>query len=188
MSRALVAGADTALQAEHISQIIFLEMQFASGTVRACTREHDVVWNGFTWLGAGLVGSIEPLEEGGDLQAHGVAMSLSAIPAALISIALTPSEYKGRNVKLWFGQLDYSSAAAVAVVANPVGPFILKMDQLTFQLGGETAALRLTAESRLADWMRPRVRRYNSADHQMQHPGDLFFESVEKQIEVVHRW
>lgn len=61
------------------------------------------------------------------------------------------------------------------------------MDQLTYQLG-QTAALRLTGESRLADWMRPRVRRYNNADHQALHPGDKFFEHTEKQIEQVYRW
>jgi len=76
---------------------------------------------------------------------------------------------------------------AVVVVPDPIGPFLFKMDQLTYQLG-RTATIRLTAESRLADWSRPRVRRYNNADHQVLHPGDKFFEHVEKQVEAVHLW
>jgi hypothetical protein len=187
MSRELETGADTALQAGHVSQIVFLEFDFLSGVSRACSREHNVVWNAQTWLGAGRVGSIEPLGEGGELEARGIAMSLSALPAGLLATALTPSEYKGRNVKLWFGQMDLSSPASITVIADPVGPFIYKMDQLSYQLG-QTASIRLTAESRLADWNRPRVRRYNNADHQALHPGDLFFEHTERQIEAVHRW
>lgn len=187
MSRELEAGADAALQSPHVEQVMFLEFDFLSGMSRVCTREHDVEWNGFTWVGRGNVGSIEPLDEGGALEARGLAMTLSALPPGLLATALTPAEYKGRAARLWFGQIDYANPAGLAVVADPVGPFLFKMDQLTYQLGS-TATIRLTAESRLADWMRPRVRRYNTADHQALHPGDRFFEHTEMQVEAVHRW
>ena len=386
MSRDLEAGADAALQAEHVDEIVFLEFDFLSGTSRVCTREHSVEWNGFTWLGAGRVGMIEALSEGGELEARGIAMTLSGLTGALLATALTPSEYKGRAVRMWCGQMeearylslpgttgnyastpdsaavsitgdidirvkvaldDWTPAAharlvykrdgtaaydfyilatsgipgfywgssqdataapgfadgsnhwlrvtrsastgtakfytsddgvtwaqlgadvagapgslndtadvvmigaeggvssmlagkvyyaelrngingpivakfdaslmsprqtsaqmptgevwtinqsgtpnahierdAAAIVAAPIGPFLFKMDQLTYQLGS-TATIRLTAESRLADWQRPRVRRYNNADHQVLHSGDEFFKHVEKQVEAVHLW
>jgi len=187
VSRDLEAGADAALQAPHVDEVVFLEFDFVSGTSRACTREHSVEWNGFTWLGVGRVGSIEALAEGGELEARGIAMTLSGLTPGLLAVALTPSEYKGRAVRMWCGQIDRSSLSALAIVADPVGPSLYKMDQLTFQLG-QTATIRLTAESRLADCQRPRVRRYNQADHQVLHPGDKFFEHVEKQVEAVHLW
>jgi len=389
MSRDLEAGADAALQAAHVDEVVFLEFDLLSGTSRVCSREHSVEWNGYTWAGAGLVGSIEALSDGGELEARGIAMTLSGLPAGVLATALTPAEYKGRAVRMWCGQMqearylslpgtsgNYAStpdSAAVSVTgdidirvklapnswgtgvhqavvikgshdefglfinpgppnsfqfyrrisgapmsvgsnthafangqpkwikvtrvamsgvgnfyhsddgmawtamgggtdvggvsddsaatlnigfrdgggqelagkiyyaelrngidgpvvakfdaslmsprqinaqmptgevwtinqsgtpnahierdaasiaADPVGPFLFKMDQLKFQLGS-TAAIRLTAEGRLADWMRSRVRRYNNADHQVLHPGDKFFENVEKQVEAVHLW
>jgi hypothetical protein len=187
LSRDLKAGADAALQAAHVDEIVFLEFDFLSGTSRVCSREHSVEWNGFTWLGAGRVGSVEALAEGGELEARGIAMTLSGLTGGLLATALTPAEYKGRAVRMWCGQLDRSSVSALAIVADPIGPFLFKMDQLSYQLG-QTATIRLTAESRLADWQRPRVRRYNQADHQVLHPGDKFFEHAEKQVEAVHLW
>ncbi len=106
MTRSLEAGADAALQAEHVSQVVFLEFDFLSGVSRVCSREHSVSWNGFTWLGAGRVGSIEPIGEGGELEARGVAMTLSGLTPGLLATALTPAEYKGREVRIWFGQIE----------------------------------------------------------------------------------
>lgn len=187
MSRSPTAGFGTAADAAHFDDVVFVELQFASGSAYVCTREHSVAWNGQTWLGAGRVGSIDTIEEGGELQARGIAMTLSALPAGLLATALDPSEYKNRPVKLWYGLLDSSSPAAITVVADPVGPFLYRMDSLEFELG-EQAALRLTAESRLADWDRPRVRRYNNADQQAEHPGDKFFEYAEQMVEWQDLW
>ena len=121
--RTLEASADAALQAEHVSEVVFLEFDFLSGASRVCSREHSVDWNGETWLGAGRVGSIEPLEEGGALQARGLAMTLSALPGGMLATALTPGEYKGREVRVWFGQVepeiidfDFTQATLVAQV------------------------------------------------------------------------
>ncbi len=178
---------ETALDASHLAQVVFLELQFKSGTSYLCSREHNLSWNGFTWLGAGRVGSIEPVGEGGPLEARGVAMTLSAIPAGALATALDPSEYKNRICRFWFGLLDLSSAAAITVVADPVGPFLYRMDTLRFVVGTERA-LRLTAESRLADWQRPRTIRYNDADQQKLHPGDKFFEYIEQMAEATIEW
>lgn len=106
MSRALLAGADGALQAPHVDEVVFLEFDFLSGMSRACTREHSMEWNGVPWLGLGRVGSIEALGEGGELEARGIAMTLSGLTPGLLATALTPSEYKGRAVRMWCGQIE----------------------------------------------------------------------------------
>ena len=178
---------ETALEASHLAQVVFLELQFRSATSRLCSREHDLAWNSFTWLGAGRVGSIEPVGEGGALESRGVAMTLSGIPPGALATALDPSEYKNRTCRFWFGLLDLSSASAITVVADPVGPFVYRMDTLRFVVGRERA-LRLTAESRLADWQRPRMLRYNDADQQKLHPGDKFFQHIEQMAEAVIEW
>ncbi len=186
MSRSPAAGFNTAVGAAHLEEVLFVEFQFTSGTVYACSREHNVAWNSQTWLGAGKVGSVSPIEEAGQLEPKGLELVM-AVSAELLAIALDPAEYKNRTLRLWYGLLDTSSAAAITVVADPVGPFVYFMDTLDFELG-ETGLLKLTAESRLADWTRPRVRRYNNADQQDAHPGDRFFEYAEQMVEASFLW
>ena len=43
---------------------------------------------------------------------------------------------------------------------------------------GKTATVNITAESRLIDWARPRIRRYTNADQNERFPGDKGFEFV----------
>lgn len=187
MSRSPTSAFNTALGAAHLEEVVFAELQFASGTVYVCSRDRDIAWNGQTWLGRGRVGSIEPLEEGAALEARSIALSLSAIPAGMLATALDPAQYKNRECKLWLGLIDTSSAAAHTIIADPVGPFLYRMDSLDFELG-ETGSLRLTAHSRLEDWQRPRIRRYNDSDQQKQHPGDKFFQYTEQMVSAEFIW
>jgi hypothetical protein len=182
------ASADyiVASAAGHVDEVVFAEFRFASGTARVCSREHDIEWDGQVWAGAGRVGSIKELEEAGTIEPFGLEMAL-LVTDELLALALNPAEYKNRDVLLWRGLLDFSDPAGRAVVADPVGPFTYRMDLLEFELG-ETSAIRLTAESRLADWQRPRVRYNNDADQQAQYPGDEFFKDTESFVERVLLW
>lgn len=187
MSRSPTAAFATALAGRHLDEVMFAELQFASGTSRVCTRERDISWDGHTWLGKGRVGAIEPIGEGAQLEARQIAMTLSAIPAGVLATALDPSEYKNRLCKLWFGLLDMSDPARLSVVADPVGPFTYRMDSLEFELG-EAGSVRVTAYSRLEDWQRPRVRRYNSADQKLDYPDDKFFDYAEQMVQKTLLW
>lgn len=187
MSRAPTSAFNTALAAAHLEEVIFIELQFKAGSSYVCSRDRDISWNGQTWLGRGRVGNIEPLDEGSQLEARSIAMTLSAIPAGVLATALDPAEYKNRACKLWFGLIDTSLATAHTVVADPVGPFLYRMDSLDFSLG-ETGAVRLTAHSRLEDWHRPRMRRYNNDDQQAEYPGDKFFQYTEQMVSAEFMW
>lgn len=102
--RDITAAVDSAVQAEHVPMLAFVEMQFASATVRVCSAFESVPWNGFTWLGLGNLGSIEPIEESNELQMNGIGLQLSGVNPALISTALG-EQYQGRRVNIWFAPL-----------------------------------------------------------------------------------
>lgn len=187
MSRSPSGSFNTALAAAHLEEVIFAELQFASGTSYVCTRDRDILWNGQTWLGKGRVGAIEPVEEGDQLQARSIALTLAAIPAAVLATALDPAEYKNRPCKLWLGLIDTSALTEHLIIADPVGPFLYRMDSLDFELG-EQASVGLSAHSRLEDWQRPRVRLYNNDDQQAEHPGDKFFEYTEQMVNAEFIW
>ena len=178
MSRGSVTvAADTALGGENVPLLCFIELAFASGTARLCNAAYSFNWNSHTWLGAGRVLGISPVEEGADLQAYGVSMRLSGVPADLVSIALA-EHYQGRTAKIWAAPLDSS----YTVISDPVLVFNGRMDVMPIKMEGASATIELSVESRLIDWERPRVRRYNDADQQAEYPGDLGLQYVEQMV------
>jgi hypothetical protein len=179
--RSLTGAMATALAGSGIAPVMFIELNFASGYVRATNLGFDIPWNGFNWLGAGYVGSIDAIVETEEVRSNGITFTLSGIPTALIASALG-EQYQSRSANVWFG-----AVAGEALVASPVLVFPGKMDnmQLVF---GDTASIRVTAENRLADFERPRIRRYNHEDQIAQYPADLAFQYVPQMVEKSLYW
>lgn len=178
----LTTAVANALIAENVPLVLFVELDFASGFLRLNTSGVNLTWNSVLWTGAGALGSIEPIEEGNTLEARGVALALSGIPTSILDTALEES-YQGRNAKIYVAPLD----AGHAIIANPVLRWAGRMDNMLVELG-QSATITLRCESRLADWDRPRVRRYNHQDQQAEYPGDLGFQYVEQMAEKPINW
>ena len=182
MSRTLTTAVDTALASGRLPAILMVEMDFPSAFLRLNNSSVSFDWNGSTWLGVGRMGSIDAIKEGADLQSRGLAFRISGIDPATIAVALG-THYQGRSCKVWLAPLT----AAHAIVADPVLIFWGRMDTMDIDLG-QTATITVNAESRLADWDRPRVRRYNQEDQQIDYPSDLGFEFVPQMVEKELRW
>ncbi len=182
MSRTLDAGVDAALQASHVREVVFLAFEFSDGTLRLCTADHDIAWDSLTWIGAARVGSIEPIGEGGTLESRGLRMSVSGVSASLIATALG-THIQGRALKLWYGQFD----ATWQILADPVGPFQYRLDAMKLR-HGKAGTIEITARDRLADWDRPRIRRYNHQDQIAEYPGDMGLQFVEQMVEKELIW
>ena len=183
MSRTLTSDVNTALQAAHALQTVFVQLELDSGTLYLCNAPYTVTWNGHDWLGLGRLGQIEPVEEAGQLEARSISMQMSGIPAAMVSIAMG-EHYQGRTAKLWLGVYNLTTRA---ILADPVGPISYLIDNMTLEIGA-TATITLTAQSRLADWDRPRLKYFNDADQQADHPGDLFCQFAEEMVEKTIVW
>jgi hypothetical protein len=183
MTRGLTAGIDSAVEAGNVPAIVLVEMDFPSGFLRVNNSAVTFPWNGYNWLGLGNLGGIDAIKEGASLESRGLAFRLSGVPPANISFALG-QQYQGRACNVWFAPLD---PATHAVVADPVLIFSGRLDTMSIELG-ETATITVTAESRLADWARPRVRRYNHDDQQIDYPGDKGFAFVTSIVDKELRW
>lgn len=162
--------------------LIFVELDFADGYVRMTNAGYSFTWNGVEWLGIGTLGKIEEVAEGSALQMYGLSLSLSGIPPEVISEAFSQG-YQGRAAKLWLAPLtdDYQ------IIADPVVIFSGRMDTMDIALG-KTATVTVTVESRLVDWERPRVRRFNDADQQAEYPGDRGFKYVDQMVYKDMKW
>ncbi|MBU0752360.1 MAG: hypothetical protein KJ787_13890 [Gammaproteobacteria bacterium] len=183
MSRGLTSAAESAVTAAHATAIVLVEMDFPDGFVRVNNSPVTYAWNGYDWLGLGSLGSMDAINEGAALEARGISFRISGVPAANIARALG-QQYQGRACKVWAAPLDPTSHA---MIADPVLVFWGRMDVMSIDLG-DTASITVSAESRLADWGRPRIRRFNHEDQQIDYPGDLGFEFVTSMVDKELRW
>lgn len=182
MPRTLTAAADAALQASAVPLLALVLLEFDGGALRATNAGYTVRYDGADWLGLGALGRIDAVRESMDLEAHGLTLTLSGVPAEHVALALT-EHYQGRPVHLWIAPL----AADYQIVADPVLIWRGRMDTMDVEVGS-TASITVTAESRLADWARARTRRYNDADQQIDHPGDRGFQFAASSAARALKW
>jgi hypothetical protein len=180
--RVLTAPAKAAFCQLNFPMLILVELEFASGIVRCCNATYTFHWNGVDWLGIGTLGSIEAIQEGTALQMYGCALTLSGIPTEIISTAFS-EDYQGRTATIWLAPLtdDYQ------FIADPVVVFKGRMDTMDIEVG-KTSKVTLSVESRLVDWDRPRIRRYNDADQTAEFPGDRGFRYVAQMVQKDLKW
>lgn len=173
MGRSLTAGMDAEVVKPAVSPIFLVEMDFSSGFVRAWSGYGDLAWNGHTWLGAGELMEIDPVEETASFVANGASFKLNGIPSAMIAVALD-QDYQGRAATLYLGMLDSSGA----VIADPVEVFGGLMDTMEIDETGEIASITVNVESHAVALKRPKEWRYTHEDQQIDYPGDMGFEYV----------
>jgi len=182
MARTLTSATESALASSQVRALMFVLMDFPSGFLRVNNSAQSFSWSGFDWLGVGRLGSIDAVSEGIGLESRGLSFRISGVPQENVAVALG-QQYQGRDCKVWLAPLSES----YAIIADPVLVFHGRMDVMDIELG-ETATITVTAESRLADWDRPRVRRYNHEDQQIDYPGDKGFEFVAQMAEKELKW
>jgi hypothetical protein len=153
-----------------------MEGRFSGGTVNLWTGIGETVWNGKTWTGAGNLAGASQIEETSDIKAVGVNVSLSGIPAELLSLVLQ-SIRGGDQVDLWLLAMDLSTGA---IIGDPDDDLIFSgradVPEITEDPAGPSISLAL--ENRLIDLERARERRYTPEDQHIDYPGDKGFDYV----------
>ncbi len=182
MSRNIHTNVEPELDADNYRVLLLVELDFPSGMVYAHSGVGDVVFNGNTFKGVGQLGKISELQETTELQTYGFSLELSGIDSALVAIALN-DDIQGRAASIYLAFLDNDHK----IIGDPVGPWAGRMDTLSGDIG-KTATLKLDIESRMADWERPRMRRYTDADQQKEYPGDKGLEFVSQMQEKEILW
>ena len=180
--RSVTAAVELALAQPNIPLLLFVELDFASGFLRLTNAPYNFDWNGFTWLGAGNLGSVAPIEETTSREAKGASFRISGIDPLNISRALG-EHYQGRPAKMWIALLSET----YSVILNPVLIFTGSMDTMNIELG-ESASITVTAESKWVSWESPKIRRINHVDQSARYPGDKGCEFVEQMVSKELIW
>lgn len=173
MSRDLNASLLAASLSASINPIMLVRVGSASGDMRMWTGYGPLEWGGYTWLGGGTLLGISPVQETGDVQADGIALSLSGVPSEMISLALGDAR-QGLPAEVYIGALDDEGA----LLGDPYLLFSGLTDVPSIDDTGEDVRISITAENRLIDLERPRVRRYTPEDQKAEYPNDKGFDFV----------
>ena len=155
----------------------------------------DTTIDGITYTGTGNLMQISNLKETAEIQAAGATLTLSGIPADMLSLALSVP-YQGRIGKIKFGLIDADNNLLQLETAFNmllesgidiglesvdqsnvlVDMFVGYMDQMNIDESAETSIISLSLESKLLDLDRPVIRRYNNESQKALFPNDKAFE------------
>ena len=182
MAKTITAATTTASAASEIIPVAFVKMDFSSGFLYLHSSLGSLIFDGDTYTGVGALGSISIIEETATSEITEVQFELTGIDAANIAIALDEN-YQGRQIDMYIGFLDSDHA----LITDPMLVFGGRMDTMDVTLGIE-GKITLTATSKLADWERPRIRRYTNEDQRIDYPSDRGFEFVNQMTEKQLIW
>lgn len=171
--RAITAGVLAELGKQKVTPFVACQIQFSDHTLYVWTGFGTLTWNSNDYIGVGNLAGIGVIQETTEVRANGIQLSLSGIPADMISEALSYCR-QGLPVQLWLGVLNSSGG----VIADPATAFIGRMDTVSIDEGADTATITISVEGRLIDLQRPRIRRYTDDDQQRTSPGDKGFQYV----------
>jgi hypothetical protein len=134
------------------------------------------------FTGVGQFGKISAIQEVSGVQAPAVSLVLSGVDPTTLADALGGIN-QGNLAQIYLG-----AVVSGAVVASPVLLYQGLTDQVTVDVGPETATITLSLESRLSDLQRPMPQKY-TAQYQMQlWPNDVCLMAVEKIIDCQIFW
>ncbi len=183
MSRTLTSAMQNATTADLVRPIFLVQMAFPTANLNMWSGIGDLTVGGVDYIGAGNLLSVGDISESTELQANGIRLSLSGISGPLITKA-RDEDYQGRELTILLGAMDSSNS----MIADPVVMFSGFMDTMTINDAGETAIISVTAENRLIEFEKTRVRRYTAEDQKIDFPNDKGLEYVAEMAEKEIVW
>lgn len=174
------SGVPSEFSSDSFTGFLAVEMEFDSGTLRLWNGYGDLTLGGDTYTGGGSLISVSAIEEAAEIGAKGVSMTLTGISSSILTTALTEN-YQYRIVNIYVGAITSGTVSSYKVFSG-------RMDVMTIAEEGETCTITLTAESRLIDLERPRLRRWTSEDQKALDANDKGFEFINSLQEASIKW
>lgn len=181
MVRTVAAPAQAVLDGSTPVIVAFIEMLLSS-PLRLNTSAVTIDWNARSWLGAGLLGTIEEIDDTPN-ESKGLRFMLSGVPSSMLAIALG-EQVRNKPCTIWFAILDPTTHAVLDAVQAWAGT----LDQLPITQTGDTCTITATAEHAGANFARPKPLRYTDADQQRLYPGDTSLRFVVSQANHQDVW
>lgn len=178
-----------ALEEPLLIPAFFVELEIASGgVVRMWSGLGDYYWPvsspaGQVWKGVGSLGEISSVGETTDTNAIGITLTLSGIPAGMVTDALDEL-IPGKTATIWLALFD----AASAVIVDPYKTFAGRIDAVDMEEGGDTCRVIVNAESLLIGLQVLNEYRWVEQDQKIDYPDDTGFNLMEQLQELNINW
>ena len=173
-----------ATHSSYIQPALFVQVGMVTGPVFVWSGAGPITWNGNVWQGVGQLGGISTIEDGSDVQARGIVLTLSGIDPTLLSDVL--NDYaQGLPAIVYLGLFDSSNGN---LIPNPITCWSGRTDQPTITVSGDSATISISCENRLVEMNISVARRYSNADQQLDYPNDLGFSFVDSIQGVTIYW
>ncbi|QUN06426.1 hypothetical protein KDN34_02885 [Shewanella yunxiaonensis] len=170
------------LRQQHITAVLLVYLDFASGPIYVHSGVGDLVYEGINYRGIGVLGKIGSVKENGKVAPDKLTLGLSGIPSELLSTMLT-EYYQNRPARISVVILDNDTQLPIA--GDVIFAGRMDVAKLT---DGDTSTISLNVNSRAIDWKNARNGRYTDADQQAKYPGDKFFEFVPQAVDHELQW
>ena len=156
------------------------ELLFDSGALRLWNGYGDLTIGSDTYIGGGALIDVSAIEETAEIGAKGASMMLTGVSSSILSTALSEN-YQYRVANIYVGAITSGTVSSYKVFSG-------RMDVMTVTEDSSTCTILLTAESRLIDLERPRLRRWTSEDQKGLDANDKGFEFVNSLQEASIKW
>lgn len=175
--------------ASPVVPVLFLaELQFASGTLRLTSWNHNLDWAGHTWTGLGALVTVSAVKASERNEYPALDLGLQVGNDALLALALgNATDYRRRAALLYQCVLDDQ----LRPLGDPELVWGGQMSQVRVNTGnGEDAPGLVTLRCELPgrDRRGARTLRLNNAQQQERHPGDTFLSRIEAMAGKPQPW
>lgn len=169
MTRFVSSANESAAALPAVSLRIMVDLDFASGHVRAHDGAGPLMFGGNTYSGVGQFGGIKMVKEELALIATPVDLTISGVDPSLVASAMT-EHYQGRAATIYLGLVNQDTQA---LIDTPEIAWDGRMDYMEIALDQRAASITVHCEHRLL--REPNYARNTDEDLQQRYSGDRFF-------------
>lgn len=179
--RSLAAELKSGAESPEFNYVILIDLAFPSGNVRAHNSVGTISFGGNDYLGVGAFGSIGDIQETSELTDQPIKITLSSIDQDIIDAVKTDDVYR-RDADIYLGAIGRHGGLEDAT--NWISGY---METAGLVLGEENAVI-ITIQTRAARLKQRNNKRFTLEQHQIDYPGDRFFEFLPYVINADVQW
>lgn len=170
---------ESALLSKALRYGFLAEVDTAQGLTHFWSGVGTLVWDGYSWLGLGLLGRISGMGETAEVRTTETRYELSGITANTELSKFLESPVRGRLARAWFAALDEK----YQVIPDPIQIDETLLDTATVTTAEDlVSTLALIGTSAIFDFRRPKSLGITHEQQQLDFPGDTGFDRVPTEV------
>lgn len=170
---------ELALEQGSLTPIVLVEIDHPAGFVRFHSGIGTVEYNGFSWKGAGALGSIEGIGETAEVRTTETRYSLISPHLSDDAMAIVLQSPRGRDIKAWLGLLDEEWN----VIQDAIQLDHSIIENIEADVGDDgLQVLSLPATSAVFDFIRATAMAITNEAQQNEFPGDTGFDRMPTEV------